>query len=43
MTTAFHFLELIEVSRLFSGAMRQVTYDLWIVFMDQTRNRRWPR
>lgn len=43
MTTAFYFLDLVEVSRLFSGTMRQATYDWWIVAMDQTRNRRWPK
>jgi hypothetical protein len=41
MTTAFHFLDLIEVSRLFTGAMRTETYLIWIGAMDQTRNRRW--
>ena len=43
MPTAFFFLDLVEISRLFSGTMRQVTYDWWIVAQDQTRDRRWPK
>ncbi|MDD4985629.1 MAG: hypothetical protein PHQ43_07560 [Dehalococcoidales bacterium] len=42
VTTALYFLDLVEVSRLFSGTMRSATYDWWIVAMDRTRNYRWP-
>lgn len=41
MTTALYFLDLIEISRLFSGTMRTETYLLWIAVMDQTRDYRW--
>ena len=41
MPTAFFYLDLVDVSRLFSGTMRTETYLLWIGAMDRTRNRRW--
>lgn len=43
MTTALYFLDLIEISRLFSGSMRTETYLIWIASMNRTRDYRWPK